>query len=38
MKTESDIKKTTKGATVTNGLAINGSSVDGAKAKVQAWV
>lgn len=34
--TEPDIKKAAKGATVTNGLAINRSSVDGAK--VQAWV
>lgn len=38
VSTESDIKKAAKGATVTNGLAINGSSVDGEKAKVQAWV
>lgn len=36
--TESDIKKTAKGVSVTKGLAINGSSVDGAKAKVQEWV
>ena len=36
--TESDIKKTAKGAIVTKGLAINGSSVDGAKTKVEGWV
>ena len=36
--TESDIKKTAKGATVTAGLAINGSSVDRAENKVKEWV
>lgn len=36
--TESDIKKTAKGAIVTKGLAINGSSVDGVKTKVEGWV
>lgn len=36
--TESDIKKTAKGSNVTKGLAINGSSVDTAREKVQGWV
>ena len=36
--TESDIKKTAKGAEVTKGLAINGSQVDGAGSKVEGWV
>ena len=36
--TESDIKKTAKGAEVTKGLAINGSQVDGARSKVEGWV
>ena len=36
--TESDIKKTAQGAEVTKGLAINGSSVDGARSKVKGWV
>ena len=36
--TESDIKRTAKGAEVTKGLAINGSSVDGARSKVEGWV
>ena len=36
--TENDIKRTTKGAEVTKGLAINGSSVDGARSKVEGWV
>ena len=33
--TENDIRKTAKGAEVTKGLAINGSSVDGARSKVE---
>ena len=36
--TERDIKKATKGAEVTKGLAINGSAVDGAKQKIAGWV
>ena len=36
--TESDIKRTAKGAEVTKGLAINGSTVDGARSKVEGWV
>ena len=36
--TERDIKKAAKGAEVTKGLAINGSSVDGAKQKISKWV
>ena len=36
--TENDIKRTAKGAEVTKGLAINGSTVDGARSKVEGWV
>ncbi len=36
--TERKIEKTCKGAKVTKGLAIHGSSVDGAKAAVESWV
>ena len=36
--TENDIKRTAKGAEVTKGLAINGSTVDGARNKVEGWV
>ena len=36
--TESDIKRTAKEAEVTKGLAINGSTVDGARSKVKGWV
>ena len=36
--TESDIKKAAKGAEVTKGLSINGSSVDSARNKVEGWV
>ena len=36
--TERKIEKTCKGAKVTRGLAIHGSSVDGAKATVEGWV
>ena len=36
--TEADIKKTAKGARVTKGLAIKGSSVDGAKSRLEKWV
>ena len=36
--TENDIKRTAKGAEVTKGLAINGSSVDGARSKVEGWL
>ncbi len=36
--TERKIEKTCKGAKVTKGLAIHGSSVDGAKAAVEGWV
>lgn len=36
--TENDIKKVVKGADVTNGLAINGSSSDNAKSKVERWL
>ncbi len=36
--TERKIEKTCKGAKVTKGLAIHGSSVDGAKAAVENWV
>lgn len=36
--TERKIEKTCKGAKVTKGLAIHGSSVDGSKAAVEGWV
>ncbi|MCQ2460270.1 MAG: hypothetical protein MJ081_07860 [Ruminococcus sp.] len=36
--TESDIRKTAKGADVTKGLAIMGSSVDTALDKVKSWI
>lgn len=36
--TESKIQKTCRGATVTKGLAIQGSSVDHAKCNVERWV
>ena len=36
--TERKIRQTCKGATVTKGLAIYGSSVDGAKAAVERWI
>ena len=36
--TESDIKKTAKGATVATGLAILGSNVDKAKAAIESWI
>ena len=36
--TESDIKKTAKGATVATGLAILGSNVDEAKAAIESWI
>ena len=36
--TERKIEKTCKGAKVTKGLAIHGSSVDGAKTAVENWV
>ena len=36
--TENDIRKAANGAEVTKGLAINGSSVDGARSKVEGWV
>ena len=36
--TESDIKKTAKGATVATGLAILGSNVDEAKAAIENWI
>ncbi len=36
--TERKISQTCKGATVTKGLAIHGSSVDGAKSTVERWV
>lgn len=36
--TESDIRKTAKGADVTNGLAITGSTVDSAHDKVKSWI
>lgn len=36
--TEADIRKTAKGAEVTKGLAINGSSVDGARGKIESWI
>lgn len=36
--TERKIQNTCKGASVTKGLAIFGSSVDGAKAAVEEWV
>ena len=36
--TERDIKKAAKGAEVTKGLAINGSSVDSAKQTIAGWV
>lgn len=36
--TESDIKRTAKGAEVTKGLSITGSSVDRARSKVEEWV
>lgn len=36
--TESDVKKAAKGSNVARGLAIHGSSVDGAKTKLQEWV
>lgn len=36
--TERKIQQTCKGANVTRGLAIQGSSVDGAKAMIESWV
>ena len=36
--TESDIKKTAKGATVASGLAILGSNVDEAKSSIESWI
>lgn len=36
--TENDIKKAAKGAAVTRGIAIRGSSVDGAKNALEKWV
>ena len=36
--TERDIRKAAKGAEVTRGLAIHGSSVDGAGSKVKGWI
>lgn len=37
-RTVQDIQKAAPGAEVTKGLAIHGSSVDGAKAALEAWV
>ena len=37
-ETESDIKRTAKGATVATGLAILGSSVDEAKSAIESWI
>lgn len=37
-RTEKDIKKAAKGATVEKGLAIHGSSVDNAKNAVEKWL
>lgn len=37
-RTVQDIQKAALGAEVTKGLAIHGSSVDGAKAALEAWV
>ena len=36
--TERDIQKTAKGAVVEKGIAIHGSSVDGAKSALQRWI
>lgn len=36
--TEQKIQRTCKGATVTHGLAIHGSSVDDAKSMIESWV
>lgn len=36
--TENDIRKTAKGVVVTNGLAINGSSVNSATSKIEKWL
>ena len=36
--TESDIKKTAKGATVTKGLSINGSRVDASTGLIESWI
>ena len=36
--TERDVQKAAPGATVTKGLAIHGSSVDGAKTALEKWV
>ena len=36
--TENDIKKAAKGASVARGIAIHGSSVDGAKSALEKWV
>ena len=36
--TENDIQKAARKAVVTKGLAVSGSSVDGAKKKVEGWV
>ena len=37
-RTVQDIQKAEPGAEVTKGLAIHGSSVDGAKTALEAWV
>ena len=37
-RTERDIQKAAPGATVTHGLAIHGSGVDGAKAAIEKWI
>ena len=36
--TEQDIQKTAKGAVVSKGLAIHGSSVDSSKAAIEKWI
>lgn len=36
--TESDIRKTAKGAVVTKGLAVIGSTVESSKSKVESWL
>lgn len=36
--TENKIKNTCKGANITDGLAVNGSEVDGAKSTVYEWI
>ena len=37
-RTEQDIKNVTRNATVERGLAIHGSSVDGARAAIKKWI